>query len=541
MTSRLVPGRFPPPNTSAIADAIRVRRGARGLTPLDGTLLHVPAVADGWNTLLGAVRTKGRLADDLREIMILRVAAINHATFEWIHHEHVARDAGLSTEQLYLIRDTNFVPDLESSGILSPLQSAALAFAHHSTSSVQVPAQITLTLARLLDSDPDLLVESAAIVATYNMVSRFLISLDVAGVSDSPVPWPYTKSTHTVPLPVHGDSNGVYVQNHSLYAETYVTDPSPETPWIVCANSLLTSTAIWEWALGKMLAPRSGEGSWLGRYKTYNVLLHDQRGHGRSSFGPGIKCTIPLLASDIAFLVSTLVMPSGSSFRASTTSPVHAIIGVSQGGAAALAFAAMYPSLSRAVVSCDTGPRTPEGNKQAWDERITLAREEGMAKLAEVTLPRWFPSPSRCSTEMYPGGQNLGLDNTIASIYGRHPRAALLTTLVSSTPLEGFALGAGALQDYDLLQGIGMNRSLLDVGTSDTEPKVLLVAGSLDGGGKVALGMNKLKDAWNEKLAAQGLGGSAIQLHVIDNAGHLPMVDETEKWWDVVGSWLESI
>lgn len=68
--SRWIPGRYPTPGTSLIADAIRQRRGERGLTPLDGALLHVPPVAEGWNTLLGAVRTKGNLPGDIRELMV---------------------------------------------------------------------------------------------------------------------------------------------------------------------------------------------------------------------------------------------------------------------------------------------------------------------------------------------------------------------------------------------------------------------------------------------------------------------------------------
>ncbi|EEB86875.1 hypothetical protein MPER_16017, partial [Moniliophthora perniciosa FA553] len=75
--SRLVPGRYPPQGASPVADRIRERRGARGLTPLDGTLLHVPPVADGWNSLLGAIRAKGNLPGDVRELMILRVGARN--------------------------------------------------------------------------------------------------------------------------------------------------------------------------------------------------------------------------------------------------------------------------------------------------------------------------------------------------------------------------------------------------------------------------------------------------------------------------------
>jgi hypothetical protein len=66
-----IPYRYPPAGADPIADAIRERRGpARGLTPLDGMLLNAPAIANGWNNLLGAVRTKNSLPDDVREIMV---------------------------------------------------------------------------------------------------------------------------------------------------------------------------------------------------------------------------------------------------------------------------------------------------------------------------------------------------------------------------------------------------------------------------------------------------------------------------------------
>lgn len=69
-SSRRVPGRFPSPGSCPIADRIRERRGTRGLTPLDETLLHVPPIANGWNQLLGAVRTQGKLPADVRELMV---------------------------------------------------------------------------------------------------------------------------------------------------------------------------------------------------------------------------------------------------------------------------------------------------------------------------------------------------------------------------------------------------------------------------------------------------------------------------------------
>lgn len=133
---------------------------------------------------------------------ILRIAAINHAAFEWIHHEHVGRDCGLTTAQLYIVRDT-VTPLPPSAGILSELQVSALVFADASTRHVKVSKPITDALTKHLetwtrseDSNnveervQDLLVEAAATVASYNMVSRFLVALDVAGMSDDEVPWP---------------------------------------------------------------------------------------------------------------------------------------------------------------------------------------------------------------------------------------------------------------------------------------------------------------------------------------------------------------
>lgn len=67
-----VPYSYPPAGSNPIADAIRQRRGERGLTPLDGMLLNAAPIAEGWNKLLGGVRTGTSLPDDIREIMVSR-------------------------------------------------------------------------------------------------------------------------------------------------------------------------------------------------------------------------------------------------------------------------------------------------------------------------------------------------------------------------------------------------------------------------------------------------------------------------------------
>ncbi|KAF9269845.1 alpha/beta-hydrolase [Marasmius fiardii PR-910] len=511
-SSRLVPGRFPQQGVSPIADRIRERRGARGLTPLDGTLLHVPPVADGWNSLLGAIRAKGKLPGDVRELIILRVAAINGAAFEWIHHEHVGRDHGLTTSQLYLIRDTSALPS-RSNTTLSPLQSAALAFAHHSTQSVKVPPDVTQALkdalreiSTLEDDVQDFLVEAAAIAASYNMVSRFLVSLDVAAMSDNVVPWPADRKEHKVPL---ADDDG------HIHVVTYTTHPG--APWIICCNSLLTNIGMWEWVLPYLLGPQEGKGDklFLGQYKTYNILLHDQRGHGSSTTNASAKCTILTLANDISHILEYLKIPT----------PIHSVIGVSQGGATALAFGASYANTVRSVVACDTSARTPAGNKQAWSERIELASRGGvddegvgknMRELGQVTVERWFPGQSPCA----PGGKEEGI------VHRRTRSEVIMESMVMKTTLDGFKLGAGALMEYDLYE------STCPI-TACTVP-TLLVAGSLDGNGKVAEGMMNLQNTWREK-------GGQVEFKLIVGAGHLPMVDKTEDWWKVLKQFLQQV
>lgn len=102
------PNAFTTPEDNAIVDRIRARRAPRPLQALDLTLLHSPAVADGWNSFLGAVRTMTSLPDDVREVTICRVAVINQAWYEWAHHAPLATAGGVSEEGMALLEQ----PDL---------------------------------------------------------------------------------------------------------------------------------------------------------------------------------------------------------------------------------------------------------------------------------------------------------------------------------------------------------------------------------------------------------------------------------------------
>ena len=154
------------------AELLRARRGGE-LSTLDRLLLHSPPVAEGWNALLGALRGATTLPADLRELVVLRVAVLNEADFEWVSHEPIARRAGLTEPQLQVLRR----PDAAAEPVWTPVQAAVLAFTDASTRDVAVPDEVFAGLRAHLDDRQ--VVELTALVGGYAMVSRFLVALAV--------------------------------------------------------------------------------------------------------------------------------------------------------------------------------------------------------------------------------------------------------------------------------------------------------------------------------------------------------------------------
>jgi alkylhydroperoxidase family enzyme len=173
-----------PPTTSteeeaAILARVQARRGSRGLLPLDLALLHSFPVADGWNSFLGAIRTRTSLPDDLREIAICRVAAVNGAWFEWNSHAPILQEAGLSELGLALIKNVHLNgSEQEVSKLLSRQQVAVLRYTDAMTKTVTVSDEVFQEMKDCLTEKE--IVEVTATVAAYNCVSRFLVALNVA-------------------------------------------------------------------------------------------------------------------------------------------------------------------------------------------------------------------------------------------------------------------------------------------------------------------------------------------------------------------------
>ncbi|OBZ70616.1 hypothetical protein A0H81_09095 [Grifola frondosa] len=165
MTPARVPYVFPASGEDPVADSIRVRRHG-SLSHLDGVLLNDSHLAGGWNALLGALRDHNSLSADMRELLILRVGALNNAAYEWIQHEPVGRSAGLTTEQLREIRLTPaFLGTLAPESSLTPALSAAMLFADFMTKSVHIPQPVFDTLKQYLDDKQ--MVDAAATVGGW--------------------------------------------------------------------------------------------------------------------------------------------------------------------------------------------------------------------------------------------------------------------------------------------------------------------------------------------------------------------------------------
>ncbi len=161
------------PEDAAIVARIQARRAPRPLIPLDLALLHAPPVADGWNSFLGAIRTKTSLPDDLRELAICRVAVCNKAWFEWAHHAPLAVDGGVSVAALDIVK-AEPLPEARPEALLNEKQWAVLKYADEMTRNVQVNDEV-FKLVRAHFNDRET-VEITATVSIYSKSIRLKCS-----------------------------------------------------------------------------------------------------------------------------------------------------------------------------------------------------------------------------------------------------------------------------------------------------------------------------------------------------------------------------
>jgi AhpD family alkylhydroperoxidase len=157
------------PELAAIERSITAERGR--ISALYQALLNSAPLAEGWEKLLTVVRNRSTLPADVRELVILRVAVLNRAPFEFEAHIPHAQRAGVTDDKLATIRLPNVGKPL------TEFEQAVIAFTDAMTRDVQVPDSLFEPLANRFDNRG--LVELVATIAAYNMVSRFLEALRI--------------------------------------------------------------------------------------------------------------------------------------------------------------------------------------------------------------------------------------------------------------------------------------------------------------------------------------------------------------------------
>jgi len=190
----------------------------------------------------------------------------------------------------------------------------------------------------------------------------------------------------------------------------YRFDGAAGAPVLLLSNSLGTDMTMW--------APQMDAFT-----RAFRVLRYDQRGHGRSDAPVGAY-SLDRLGRDVVELLDALGIES------------VAFCGLSLGGMVGQWLAIREPQRLRRLVLANTSSHM--GPPTAWDARIALVREAGMAPLAQASVERWFTAafaqaaPEAVATvgAMLAGTSPQGYAGTCAAIRDMDMRrtAALITT-----------------------------------------------------------------------------------------------------------------
>ena len=160
------------PELADIEAGIQAERGRVSL--LYQVLLNSPPLARGWEQLLTAIRNRSSVPADLREMVILRVAVLNQAPYEFEAHVPHALQAGMSQEKIDALHDQE---GLQTNEIFTHQERDVLALTDSMTRDIEVPDSV-FDAAKAHFNDQQL-TDLVATVAAYNMVSRFLTAFKV--------------------------------------------------------------------------------------------------------------------------------------------------------------------------------------------------------------------------------------------------------------------------------------------------------------------------------------------------------------------------
>lgn len=162
-----------------LVQAILARRGGT-LINLDKALLWSEPLARAWNIYLKAVRTELPTSRKLRELGICTVALLTGADYEYHHHAPDFLSAGGSQAELDALREfVDTKPRSEpTSGALGEVEKLVVQYAAQMTLDVKVSDAVFDALRQHFDTTQ--IVEITSAIATYNMVARVLVALQIS-------------------------------------------------------------------------------------------------------------------------------------------------------------------------------------------------------------------------------------------------------------------------------------------------------------------------------------------------------------------------
>lgn len=172
------------PQPAELVAAIEARRGGH-LTPLDTALLWSEPLARGWNVYLKAVRTELAVDRRLRELAICTVALLTGARYEYHHHSLDFLSAGGTPAQLEALGQNLKINPLVAlaDSAFNATESIVMQYAAQMTLQVKVDDAVFAQMQQHFDTSA--LVELTSSIASYNMVARFLVALDIQPESPS--------------------------------------------------------------------------------------------------------------------------------------------------------------------------------------------------------------------------------------------------------------------------------------------------------------------------------------------------------------------
>ena len=160
------------PELAKLEAGITAERGRVSL--LYQVLLNSPPLAQGWEQLLTAIRNRSSVPADLREMVILRVAVLNRALYEFEAHVPHALKAGMSQHKIDALHDA----DAQSvANVFSEQERCVLALTDTMTLDIEVPDSVFEPVKAHFNDQQ--LTDLVATVAAYNMVSRFLTAFQI--------------------------------------------------------------------------------------------------------------------------------------------------------------------------------------------------------------------------------------------------------------------------------------------------------------------------------------------------------------------------